>query len=77
MQTLLEKVTDDAMKLSVQERARLARQLLLSLDPEDEAEVEAAWEAEIEHRVQEIKAGRAQGRPAEQVFADIRARYRR
>lgn len=35
-------------------------------------EVEAAWEAELRHRIAEIDAGTAQLIPAEEVFAEVR-----
>lgn len=57
--------------------ARLAHRLIVSLDEDaDEApaEVERAWEAEIRRRVVELEAGTAELIPAEQVFAELRAR---
>lgn len=42
------KVLNDALELSLHERAELAANLLASLDGEPEANVEAAWAAEIE-----------------------------
>jgi putative addiction module component (TIGR02574 family) len=60
--------------LSPPERAELAHFLLLSLEPED-ADAAAAWDAEIARRVAEIRTGRATGKPAEQVFAELREQY--
>lgn len=60
--------------LSPPERAELAHFLLMSLEPED-AEAAEAWEAEIARRALEIREGRASGRPAEQLFAELRDRY--
>jgi putative addiction module component (TIGR02574 family) len=51
-----EKVRDEALRLPLDERARLAADLLESLDEAEEA-VEAAWAAEIEKRVAAIRAG--------------------
>jgi putative addiction module component (TIGR02574 family) len=51
-----EKVRDEALRLPLDERARLAADLLESLDEAEEA-VEAAWTAEIEKRVAAIRAG--------------------
>lgn len=84
-ESVAEKVTDDALKLSLPERALLARKLLLSLEEsleesmgaDEMGDVQRAWDAEVGRRVEDIRAGRAQGRPADQVFADIRARYGR
>jgi len=61
-------------KLSREERAELAYYLLSSLEPEEEGAT-AAWDAEISRRVAEIRSGKANGRPAEQVFAELRERY--
>jgi len=49
-----QKILDDALALSAAERAELAAELLASLD-ETEAEVEAAWAAEIERRAAEAR----------------------
>lgn len=61
-------------KLSRTERAELAYFLLSSLEPEEEGAA-AAWDAEISRRVTEIRSGKANGKPAEQVFAELRERY--
>ena len=48
-------LVDRTMHLSVQDRAELARRLILSLEPADvvetEEEVAAAWSSEIERRL--------------------------
>ncbi len=63
----MSKVTDDilsnAMRLSAAERAELAAELLASLDGEPEADVEAAWAAEIQRRVESVRSGTAKGNP--------------
>ena len=63
------------------DRARLIEVLLESLDQEAEsgpvAEIEAAWVAEAERRVAELRNGTVQGIPAEQVFAEIRRKLAR
>ena len=61
-------------KLPREERAELAYFLLSSLEPEEEGAA-AAWDAEISRRVAEIRSGKANGKPAEQVFAELRERY--
>ena len=47
------KVLQDAMELPLSERSELAADLLASLDGEPEADVEAAWAAEVERRARE------------------------
>jgi hypothetical protein len=67
--------------LTEQERAELAQFLLHTLegtgaDADTDAEIEAAWDAELARRGDEIQRGVAVGKPAEQVFAELRQNYR-
>jgi putative addiction module component (TIGR02574 family) len=71
-----EDILDDAMALSVGERAELAVELLASLDGEPEEAVEAAWAAEIAGRVERIRRGEAKGRPWEDLRTDLEQRTR-
>ena len=76
MSSLLRELTNKAHALSTEERAALAHDLIASLDEVmGDNELEAAWNAEIEKRVKEIKSGKAKGRPAEEVLSEIRAKY--
>jgi len=76
MSANINRVTEEALTLSEHDRVQLAHVLLQSLGPNgDSVEVEAAWDAEIARRVQRVKEGIATGRPADDVFRDIRARY--
>jgi putative addiction module component (TIGR02574 family) len=59
--------------LTKQQRTDLARALIESLDEDPDAQ--ALWDAELTRRVADIKGGRAVGRPAEQVYADLRKKY--
>jgi putative addiction module component (TIGR02574 family) len=64
--------------LSRQERARLACYLIDSLDDDvedDPAEIRAAWAKEIRRRVEEIKSGKVEGIPADEVFRKMREKY--
>ena len=47
------------LKLPREERARLAEELLVSLDESDPAEIALAWRQECERRHREIKDGAA------------------
>ena len=76
MTSLVEDLVQRARALSLQDRARLAEELLASLDEESDSEAEAAWEQEIGRRVEDIKAGRAMLIPAEQVFAETARIYK-
>ncbi|MEQ1574372.1 MAG: addiction module protein [Vicinamibacterales bacterium] len=48
---------DAALQLSPEERAALAGELIQSLDTEVDADVEAAWSAEIHARLARVDAG--------------------
>jgi putative addiction module component (TIGR02574 family) len=78
MKATLGNVTADALSLPPDDRARLTRALIQSLEQEPEDDptlVEAAWQAEISRRVEEIKSGKVQGVPADAVFAKLRAKH--
>jgi putative addiction module component (TIGR02574 family) len=71
MSSQLETVEAEAMKLAAEERAQLADRLIASLF--EDAEIEDAWEAEVERRIQEIEAGRSKLIPASEAIARARA----
>jgi putative addiction module component (TIGR02574 family) len=78
MKATLEQVAEEALNLSLSERSALTRILIQTLDPEpaeDAAEVQQAWQVEVEKRVDEILSGRVKAVPAEEVFAKLRAKY--
>ena len=56
----LDALRNAALALSETERAKLARDLLASLDGPNEADVAAAWDIEICRRINEIEAGKSQ-----------------
>ena len=60
-------VLADALRLDIDERARLAAELLASLDVPNDPDPEAAWAAEIEQRVAALEAGTAKLEPWEDV----------
>jgi putative addiction module component (TIGR02574 family) len=74
------KVREEALELPTKARAKLAHDLLLSLEeepfdpPED---VEKAWAAEIERRIQDVKEGRVKLIPAAEALRDVRASLKR
>ena len=55
------------------DRAELAHFLLSSLDSDEEG-IEAAWDAEALRRIDEIRSGRATGRPVDNFLAELRER---
>lgn len=76
-QLTIEQLTQDALTLPENERARLVQTLLQSLEPSNDEGVDAAWDAEVARRVESVRQGTAQGRPAEEVLRDIRAKYQK
>jgi putative addiction module component (TIGR02574 family) len=74
MSDVLESLKTQLETLSSRDRIELAKFLIDSLDTEDDAECEQEWDAELARRAAEIRAGTAVGKPADQVFDELRAR---
>lgn len=72
----VEEIRKEAMALSAGERASLAHDLILSLEGPDAYELSPEQEAEIRRRVRKVKRGKAAGRPAAEVFAEIEAKLK-
>ena len=70
-----EELLDRALQLPADEREKIARTLYESLADEEDDEDEAAWAEEIKQRVEEIRNGTVETIPAEEVFAEMRARF--
>jgi putative addiction module component (TIGR02574 family) len=60
-------------KLSLEERAALAKRIVESLDELSESEVEALWVQEAERRLDELEQGQVPEVSAEQVLRQARA----
>lgn len=71
METELEKLEAEALKLTSGERAALAQRLLASL--EEDAEIDEAWAVEVERRIAEVESGAVQLIPIEEALARVRA----
>lgn len=69
-----------AMQLTRAERAELAKELLESLDDgesaRDEGDIEAAWLAEVDRRIEKIENGTARFESWDVVRARLQARVR-
>lgn len=74
MTETVERIKAQVNTLSGPERADLAYFFLTSLEPEEDG-VEEAWRTEIARRVADIRAGRAKGRSADEVLAELRERH--
>lgn len=64
-------IAEEALNLPQNEQLRLARTLLEKAEASGDVGAEAAWEAEIERRIQTIDSGLAKGRPFADVLRDI------
>lgn len=67
-------VLSEILRLPAEERARLALELIRSLDGEPDADAPAAWDAEIERRGAEVQAGSAASMSLDEYRAHVRAR---
>jgi putative addiction module component (TIGR02574 family) len=70
MSTSLDDVTEQALKLTAEERAELIERLAQTARPAPP--LHPAWEEEIARRLAEMDAGLVEPIPAEQVFAELR-----
>lgn len=70
MSLSLEQIEAEVLQLPLEQQGQLLSRLLAALDPgdgEDPSAIEAAWDAEIAHRLAELEAGRAVPVPYEEV----------
>ncbi len=76
MKTLAE-IAKDALELAPAQRLTLARILLDLSEPdlEFQPDAESAWEQEIVRRMDAVRAGSAQSRSLDKVFADLDLRF--
>jgi len=77
MECKLEELASEALQMSVDSRAALAKRLLESLDELTPEEYERLWVEEAARRYQQLKAGTARSIASEDVFARLDARPRR
>ncbi len=72
----LELLEQEALRLPAAARAKLAFELLESLDTLTESEAEEMWLDEAQRRLAELEAGLVQAVPAEEVDRKARALLR-
>ena len=72
MSNLVTELSQRARELAPEDRARLAEELLASLDSGLEPEIDAAWDEELRKRIAEVENGTAKIVPVDEVFARIR-----
>lgn len=70
----LDEIEAAAARLSADEREELIQRLIELENPAD-PEVEAAWDDEIARRLEEVRSGKVQCIPYEEVMAEMQARF--
>ena len=67
-------VLTNAMQLPEKDRAEIAHQLLLSLEPEafGDDEIASAWQQEIEARMEKVVSGKYQAHDWREALKEIR-----
>lgn len=65
-------VLEEALKLSANERAEVAEQLIASLDEVPDTDVEQVWQQEVQRRLQQIGRGEVKTIPWEEVQRRLR-----
>lgn len=77
MSTTVAEIEAKIRSLSVEDKAELLQSLITELDGPVDADAESAWLVEAQRRHREIVEGKVQPIPAEQVFANLRARLKK
>lgn len=67
MSSRVEEVLQQALQLSTEDRARIAAELLASVDGPPDPDADAAWATEIERRARRALAGQSTGTDWETV----------
>ncbi len=70
----IDELKAEALRLTPEERAELASELLVSLDDLSASEIERLWLEEAERRDAALDNGSAKAIPADEVFSSARAR---
>ena len=67
-------VLTEIFRLPAEQRAKLALELIRSLDSEHDADAADAWDEEIERRAAEVEAGTAETMTLDEYRSHVRAR---
>lgn len=76
MADLVAELSHRARELDPEDRARLAEELLASLETNLDPSVDAAWNEEIAKRAAEVESDAVRLVPADEVFARVRRSLR-
>ena len=77
MGTPFDEIVNDAMRLPVRDRVRLAQRLVSSLDDQLDTDVEELWAAEADRRLEELRTGRVKGINASEALQKAREALKR
>ena len=72
MSLTLDQLADEAMQLPAASRALLAERIVESLDLTETDELQRVWAAEAIRRRDEVRSGRVQPIPGDEVLAEVR-----
>jgi putative addiction module component (TIGR02574 family) len=73
----LTQLTEEALRLTPDDRVFLAESLLLTIDEAHDRSVDEATMAELERRLRELRDGTVVGIPADQAIREIREKLKR
>jgi len=76
MNSNLDQITADAMKLPLRDRVQLAQRLVSTIDDEVETGVEELWFAEAKRRLEELESGEVEGIDSDEAFRTAREALR-
>lgn len=68
----LDQLVEEALTLPNEDRAKLAERLVESLDPTDDAVLQAVWGAEAMRRLDDVRRGRVESIPGEEALKRVR-----
>lgn len=74
MATASDEILQQLLSLPVETRAKLAEQLLDSLEPPDERNRQL-WATEAERRIEAYERGEIKAIPSDEVFAKLRKKF--
>ncbi|ACF12007.1 addiction module component, TIGR02574 family [Chlorobaculum parvum NCIB 8327] len=74
MRASAEKIMQDALDLTPVERAKMIERLCQGFNNPREAEIDTAWAAEFESRLDAYKEGKIKASPVEEVMERINRR---
>jgi putative addiction module component (TIGR02574 family) len=71
------KIVSDALSLPPRSRAKLAEQLLESLDDPKQKEIDRLWADEVEDRIDAYERGELKVIPGQEVFRRLKPKKKR